>query len=86
MGLHRWPVNDPQPGARAIGGSRRGLRSSLQPVGTPAGGYVASCFEGLVVAWLGGQSTRIGSLGRPHTRLRRGRSRADSGGAPLARR
>ena len=40
----------------------------------------ASCFEGLVVAWLGGQSTRIGFIGRWVERFRTPR------GVALARR
>ena len=40
----------------------------------------ASCFEGLVVAWLGGQSTRIGFIGRWVARFRTPR------GVALARR
>lgn len=46
MGLHRRAVDDPQPGAGAIGGGRRGHRGALQPVGLPAGGRSGGLLRG----------------------------------------
>ena len=106
MGLHRRAVDDPQPGAGAIGGSRRGHRGTLQPLGHPAGGHGGGILRGTRRRLAGrrehadrfhqpvgradahtkgrGVRQQVGSLGRPHPRLRRGRPGADPGGAPLA--
>jgi len=106
MGHYRRAVDNPQPGAGAIGGSRRGHRGSLQSVGPPAGGRGGELLRGArrrlarrpehadrfhrpvgrAAAHAEGRGVRqqVGSLGRPHPRLRRGRPGADPGGAPLA--
>ena len=106
MGLHRRAVGDPQPGAGAIGGGRRGHQGALQPVGPRAGGRGGELLRGArprlarrpehadrfhrpvgrAATHSEGRGVRqeVGSLGRSHPRLRRGRPGADPGGAPLA--
>ncbi len=108
MGLNRRNVDDPQPGAGAIGGGRCGHRGALQTVDPPAGGRGGGLLRGdrrRLARWseyadrfhrpVGradaqaeerGVGQQMGSLGRPHPRLRRGRPGADPSGAPLARR